>query len=227
MTKPDERRILKKIIVESGYTDLIEESNCQGLADAIFYEGFKRDTRQSPVMLPEKKYKTREQLDDRSMYTEGFNEAIDLISKMNEGARQPQMKLNLEQATKLALETEYALEAVTHGINPINEADAGAFFLEGFEYARQPSSLANEKLLHENESLFNEIVELKKDKKDLMANLDGQPRSLGVERVKKIMRGIIQGESILVKGKTDSIDFKVLTIKDIATAIVTEIKGGI
>ncbi len=53
-------------------------------------------------------------------------------------------KLSINTATKLALETEYAIEANTHGINPINEADAGAFFLEGFNYASESKGSRNE-----------------------------------------------------------------------------------
>ena len=50
-----------------------------------------------------------------------------------------QMKLpeiNLEIAEKLAMETDYACFA-TEETNEINTADAGAFFLEGYEYARK------------------------------------------------------------------------------------------
>lgn len=42
--------------------------------------------------------------------------------------------MDLEQAQKLALETDYAIEAVGE---EINTADAAAFFLEGYEYAQR------------------------------------------------------------------------------------------
>ena len=42
--------------------------------------------------------------------------------------------MNLEQAQELALETDYAVEAVGE---EINTADAAAFFLEGYEYAQR------------------------------------------------------------------------------------------
>jgi len=41
--------------------------------------------------------------------------------------------MNLTKATELALQTDYAVEAVGQ---EINTADAGAFFLEGFLYAQ-------------------------------------------------------------------------------------------
>jgi len=44
--------------------------------------------------------------------------------------------MDLDKATDLARETDYA-DAATHtDVNPINWADAGAFFLEGYEYAK-------------------------------------------------------------------------------------------
>jgi len=42
--------------------------------------------------------------------------------------------MDLSEATKLALQTDYAVEAVGQ---EINTADAGAFFLEGFLYAKR------------------------------------------------------------------------------------------
>ncbi len=42
--------------------------------------------------------------------------------------------MDLEQAQKLALETSYAIEAVGE---EINTADAAAFFLEGYLYAKK------------------------------------------------------------------------------------------
>ena len=43
--------------------------------------------------------------------------------------------MNLEEATKKAMSTDYAVEAV--GPAEINQADAGAFFLEGFLFAER------------------------------------------------------------------------------------------
>jgi len=42
--------------------------------------------------------------------------------------------MDLGEAEKLAMETDYAVFACEE-TEPINKADAGAFFLEGYEYA--------------------------------------------------------------------------------------------
>ena len=48
--------------------------------------------------------------------------------------------MDLDKATDLARETDYA-DAATHtDVNPINWGDAGAFFLEGYEYAKKTST---------------------------------------------------------------------------------------
>lgn len=46
-------------------------------------------------------------------------------------------EMSLEEAEKLWQQTEYAFEAVEIPGNEINSADAAAFFLEGYEYARR------------------------------------------------------------------------------------------
>ena len=43
--------------------------------------------------------------------------------------------MTLDEATKLALQTDYAVEAV--GPAELNTTDAGAFFLEGYLYAEK------------------------------------------------------------------------------------------
>lgn len=45
--------------------------------------------------------------------------------------------MTLDEAEKLAMETDYAVFAVETDDNKINIADAGAFFLEGYEYAKK------------------------------------------------------------------------------------------
>jgi hypothetical protein len=40
--------------------------------------------------------------------------------------------MDLDKAMELAKNTDYAVEATHQDINPINMADAGAFFLEGY-----------------------------------------------------------------------------------------------
>jgi hypothetical protein len=44
-------------------------------------------------------------------------------------------KLTIDEAEKLAMETDYAVFACEPEGNEINKADAAAFFLEGYEYA--------------------------------------------------------------------------------------------
>jgi len=52
--------------------------------------------------------------------------------------------MDLDKATDLARETGYA-DAATHtDVNPINWGDAGAFFLEGYEYARSTKEWTTE-----------------------------------------------------------------------------------
>ena len=45
--------------------------------------------------------------------------------------------ITLEEAEELAQRTDYAVFAVEEEGNEINYADAGAFFLEGYEYAQK------------------------------------------------------------------------------------------
>ena len=45
--------------------------------------------------------------------------------------------MTLEEAEELAQQTDYAAFAVEEPGNEINYADAGAFFLEGYEYAQK------------------------------------------------------------------------------------------
>ena len=46
--------------------------------------------------------------------------------------------MDIEEATQLSMKTDYAVFAdEAEGENPINAADAGAFFLEGYEYAKK------------------------------------------------------------------------------------------
>jgi hypothetical protein len=44
-------------------------------------------------------------------------------------------KLTIDEAEELAMETDYAAFASEPAGNEINKADAGAFFLEGYQYA--------------------------------------------------------------------------------------------
>ena len=44
--------------------------------------------------------------------------------------------MNIEEAIKLAMQTDYALIAIEEPL-PINEWDAGNFFLAGYEYAKK------------------------------------------------------------------------------------------
>lgn len=44
--------------------------------------------------------------------------------------------LDIDKAEELAWETDYACFAVEEDGNEINKADAGAFFLEGYNYAK-------------------------------------------------------------------------------------------
>lgn len=44
--------------------------------------------------------------------------------------------LDTDKAEELAMETDYACFAVEADGNEINKADAGAFFLEGYNYAK-------------------------------------------------------------------------------------------
>ena len=44
-------------------------------------------------------------------------------------------KLTIDEAEELAMETDYAVFASEPKGNEINKADAGAFFLEGYNYA--------------------------------------------------------------------------------------------
>ena len=43
--------------------------------------------------------------------------------------------MKIEEAEKLASQTDYAVFAAEQDLNPINRADAGQFFLAGYEYA--------------------------------------------------------------------------------------------
>lgn len=45
--------------------------------------------------------------------------------------------MNLDEADKLARETDYADAATHQDDNPINWGDAAAFFLEGYEHSRK------------------------------------------------------------------------------------------
>jgi hypothetical protein len=45
--------------------------------------------------------------------------------------------MNLDEAEKLARNTDYAVFASEQDPNPINFGDAAAFFLEGYEYAKK------------------------------------------------------------------------------------------
>lgn len=45
--------------------------------------------------------------------------------------------MNLDKAMDLAKNTDYYYDATHQDINPINVADAGAFFLEGYEYFKK------------------------------------------------------------------------------------------
>ena len=45
--------------------------------------------------------------------------------------------MNLDEADKLARETDYADAATHQDDNPINWGDAAAFFLEGYEHAKK------------------------------------------------------------------------------------------
>jgi len=46
-------------------------------------------------------------------------------------------EMTLGEAEELAMKTDYACFAVETKENEINKADAGAFFLSGFEYAQK------------------------------------------------------------------------------------------
>jgi len=45
--------------------------------------------------------------------------------------------MELKEAEELAMRTDYAVFAVEEEGTEINKADAGAFFLEGYEYAKK------------------------------------------------------------------------------------------
>jgi len=49
--------------------------------------------------------------------------------------------MKLGEAEELAMKTDYACFAVETKGNEINKADAGAFFLAGFEYAQKQRKL--------------------------------------------------------------------------------------
>ena len=52
-------------------------------------------------------------------------------------------KITLEDAEKLSMETDYAVFA-SEDVSKINTADAGAFFLEGYNHARRMESRAKQ-----------------------------------------------------------------------------------
>jgi hypothetical protein len=51
--------------------------------------------------------------------------------------KKEKINLSLDEAEELAMQTNYAVFAVEYPGTEINKADAGAFFLEGFYYAKK------------------------------------------------------------------------------------------
>ena len=53
--------------------------------------------------------------------------------------------MTLEEAEALAKQTDYAFElSDCDGLNPVNWADASAFFLEGYLYAKKQANVSDE-----------------------------------------------------------------------------------
>jgi len=73
-------------------------------------------------------------------------------------------QITIEEAEKLALETDYAVFAVGE---EINTADAGAFFLEGFNYAmKQINQFGKDfavKLIQSQKDIDPEIAQIVND----------------------------------------------------------------
>ena len=65
-------------------------------------------------------------------------------------------EITLEQAERLVKETGYAIEAAEQEENPINWADAAAFFLEGWNAAVEPEKSRKCRA----DTLHDEIVEV-------------------------------------------------------------------
>ena len=62
--------------------------------------------------------------------------------------------MTLDDATELAMQTEYAHEAIQPKGNEINTADAGAFFLEGALYAAKLcAEIADETMIVGHEAI--------------------------------------------------------------------------
>lgn len=72
-----------------------------------------------------------------------YEETDEIVKNLKEARRTPaetvsREAIDLESAEKLARQTDYAIEAMAvDGHVPINWADAGAFFLEGYQYSRK------------------------------------------------------------------------------------------
>ena len=66
--------------------------------------------------------------------------------------------MDLEQSQKLALETDYACEAVGE---EINTADAAAFFLEGYLYAQKENQRTEIEIEHRDYEWDKSMDDLK------------------------------------------------------------------
>ena len=71
---------------------------------------------------------------------ERFDDWMERMKKKHAGAFscKEQLDMTLEEAEELAKRTDYALNLCDcDGLNPVNWADAGAFFLEGYLHAKK------------------------------------------------------------------------------------------
>ena len=88
----------------------------------VFWEQFKHDDRIHDEI------ESYERVEEPSSVPQA-NELLPHVSAMLPD-------LDIDKAEELAWETDYACFAVEEDGNEINKADAGAFFLEGYNYAK-------------------------------------------------------------------------------------------
>ena len=91
-------------------------------------------TKEQQESLVEKYIREKHNQDECIGFIDGINAALELIKKIESIKYFPD--IDIDKAEELAWKTDYACFAVEEDGNVINKADAGAFFLEGYYYAK-------------------------------------------------------------------------------------------